>query len=131
MPDFTINDLIGVRFSDHGRSKQEGYDCYGLAIEVSRRLGHELNDIWYEKSCHKTFSKNAAEVIESNASKVEETNELALGNLIIFSDENGNMIHIGVMLDNELFIHSDAGGVRVMKLEDYYRKSWKVYKWLQ
>lgn len=124
-----INDLIGVKFTSHGRSKEEGFDCYGLAIEVSKRLGHELKDIWYEKACPETFIKNVNNGISIN--NVKETNELKLGNLIIFADSKGNMVHIGVMLDDEYFIHADMGGVKVIHLEDYYRKNWKVYTWLQ
>ncbi len=124
-----IDDLLGVRFTNHGRSIEEGFDCYGLAIEVSKRLGHELKDVWYEKACPETFSDNADNGIAIN--KIVETNELEFGNLIIFSDGKGNMVHIGVMLDDERFIHSDFGGVKVIRLEDYYRKNWKVYKWQQ
>lgn len=124
-----IDDLLGVRFTNHGRSIEEGFDCYGLAIEVSKRLGHELKDIWYERACPETFSNNAENCILLN--EVVETKELKLGNLIVFSDGKGNMVHIGVMLDDEYFIHSDIGGVKVIRLEDYYRKNWKVYKWQQ
>ena len=124
-----IDDLLGVRFTNHGRSIEEGFDCYGLAIEVSKRLGHELKDVWYEKACPETFSDNADNGIAIN--KIVETNELEFGNLIIFSDGKRNMVHIGVMLDDERFIHSDFGGVKVIRLEDYYRKNWKVYKWQQ
>lgn len=124
-----IKDLLGVRFTSHGRSINEGFDCYGLAIEVSKRLGHNLKDLWYEKACPETFTKNADEGLGIN--NIFETNNLELGNLIVFSDDKGNMIHIGVMLDDECFIHADIGGVRVTRLEDYYRKNWKVYTWQQ
>lgn len=129
MPDFTIDDLIGVRFTHHGRNKEEGFDCYGLAIEVSRRLGHTLKDLWYEQSCPQTFTNFATEGIKINS--IAETNEYELGNLIVFFDGNGNMVHIGVLLNDSLFIHSDIGGVKVMRLDSYFRKKWKVYKWQQ
>lgn len=129
MPELYISDLIGVRFTNHGRSIEEGFDCYGLAIEVSKRIGHTLKDLWYEKSCAETFNANANEMIAAN--DVEETKELKLGNLIVFFNTKGDMVHIGVILDDELFIHSDVGGVRVTRLEDYYRRKWKVYKWQQ
>ena len=124
-----IDDLIGIKFTSHGRSKSEGFDCYGLAIEVSRRLGHELKDLWYEKACPETFSDNALAEIENN--QLIKTSDFELGNLIIFSDENGNMVHIGVLLDDDLFIHADVGGVRVTSLESYYRKKWEVFTWQQ
>jgi len=129
MSEFSISNLIGVRFTDHGRSIEEGFDCYGLAIYISKQLGHELKDLWYEKSCAETFTSNAEAMIAAN--NVAETKELEFGNLIVFFNSKGDMVHIGVILDDELFIHSDLGGVRVTRFEDYYRKKWKVYKWQQ
>lgn len=126
-----VDDLLGVRFVTHGRSISEGFDCYGLAIEVSRRLGHKLDDLWYKKSDAETFSMNAEKQIELLSEKVELTDEQSLGNLIVFSDNKGRMVHIGVILDEGRFIHAEIGGVRVTELEDYYRKEWKVYKWRQ
>lgn len=126
-----IDDLIGVRFTNHGRSIEEGFDCYGLAIEVSKRLGHNLEDLWYEKSCPETFNDNASDMVSKMSSLTEETDEQELGNLILFSDGNGNMVHIGVFLEEGRFIHADIGGVRVTELDGYYRKKWKVYKWQQ
>ena len=41
-------DLLGTKFKVHGRSKEEGFDCYGLAIEVLRRNGIELKDAFYK-----------------------------------------------------------------------------------
>ena len=126
-----VNDLIGVRFVNHGRSSLTGFDCYGLAIEVSKRLGHTLDDLWYEKSNPDTFSSNSDSVITRMSDRVEETTEQKEGNLIVFFDERGRMIHIGVILEEGVFIHADIGGVRIVTLSNYYRKNWKVYSWRQ
>lgn len=123
-----VVDLIGVRFCDHGRSIATGFDCYGLAIEVSRRLGYTLPDLWYKESNDETFDSNAEGIIKSLSDKVSLTKEQKLGNLVIFL-ECGRMVHIGVILDEDRFIHCDIRGVRVLKLSEYYRKNWKVYKW--
>lgn len=125
MPD--ISDLIGVRFLDHGRDKR-GFDCYGLAIEVSRRWGHELKDLWYERADSDTFADNAEDMIKAMSDKVEGTDEQAPGNLVIFL-EFGRMVHIGVIIEEDMFIHCDRYGVRIIRLSDYYRKVWKVYRW--
>lgn len=126
-----INDLLGVRFTSHGRSISEGFDCYGLAIEVSKRLGHTLDDLWYEKATPETFTSNVDSVVGRMSDRVRETSSRELGNLVIFADGNGNMVHIGVLLDSERFIHANTAGVRVTELDGYYRKKWKVYEWLQ
>ena len=126
-----IDDLIGVRFKNHGRSVEEGFDCYGVAIEVSKRLGHTLYDFWYEKANEKTFSENYDAMLKKMSDSVEETDEQELGNLVLFADEAGRMIHIGVFLEKGLFIHADNGRVRLSRIDSYRRTKWKVYKWQQ
>ena len=44
-----VSDLIGVPFVEFGRDKENGLDCYGLAIEVEKRLGKDLKDVVLEK----------------------------------------------------------------------------------
>lgn len=34
-----FNDLVGAKFKDGGRSKEDGFDCYGLAREIYLRYG--------------------------------------------------------------------------------------------
>ncbi len=126
-----IDDLLGVRFTSHGRNASEGFDCYGLAIEVSKRFGHELVDLWYKKGGERTFTELAGKVLSEMGEKLEVTNLPFESCLIVFYDGQGNMVHIGVMLDEEKFIHADTGGVMVVSLEDYHRKNWRAYKWRQ
>lgn len=126
MPD--INDLIGVRFLDHGRDKEHGFDCYGLAIEVSRRYGHILPDLWYEHGDAPTFNKHAGDVIKELSGSVEHTDQQDEGNIVIFFDGN-RMVHIGVILEDDMFIHCDKYGVRIQRLSEYYRRKWALYKW--
>lgn len=125
-----IGDLIGAKFRNHGRSRDTGFDCYGLAIEVSRRFGHELPDLWYERSTDDVFTANAEKVIESLSGKVGRTDRQAAGNIVLFSDRNGNMVHIGVFLEENMFIHADESGVHVSRLSTYFRRDWRIYRWL-
>ena len=127
MPD--INDLIGVRFLDHGRSKEHGFDCYGLAIEVSHRYGHELPDLWYKRADASTFNNNANDVLSELSNCLVLTDEQKSGNLVIFL-ENKHMGHIGVILEEDIFIHCDKYGVQIIRLSEYYRQNWKMYSWL-
>lgn len=125
-----VSDLIGAKFRTHGRSTAEGFDCYGLAIEVSRRFGHELKDFWYERSTEETFARNAGSVIAEMGSLVEPTAEREAGSLIIFFDCGGNMCHIGVLLGDDRFIHADETRVHISRLDSYFRKKWRIYRWL-
>ena len=127
MPD--LSDLIGVRFLVHGRDKSRGYDCYGLAIEVSLRFGHILPDLWYKRSDSATFNNNAEGVLSTLAESVVETEIEEEGNLVVFFEGN-KMTHIGVILDEDTFIHCDKFGVRIMRLSEYYRQKRRIYRWV-
>lgn len=127
MPD--LSDLIGVRFLVHGRDKSHGYDCYGLAIEVSMRFGHVLPDLWYRRSDAETFNDNAGGIISSLSGSVMETKEEEAGNLVVFFEGN-RMVHIGVILEEDTFIHCDKFGVRIMRLSEYYRQRRRIYHWV-
>ena len=48
MSSVSLNDLIGCKYKIHGRSKEEGFDCLGLDIEVLRRNGIEIPDVDYD-----------------------------------------------------------------------------------
>lgn len=125
-----IDDLIGVKFKDHGRSVKEGFDCYGLAIEVSKRYGHDFPDLWYQKADNETFAKNYINVLSELGGKLKETSVQEESNIVIFF-ENGKGVHVGVIVDDDMFIHADIYGVRIVRLSTYYRKDWRVYQWQQ
>ena len=44
-----VKDLIGIPYKDHGRDFS-GMDCYGIAIEVLKRFGKNLPDVFYDKT---------------------------------------------------------------------------------
>lgn len=124
----SIIDLVGCPFKDHGRNRNEGFDCYGLAIEVSKRFGHKLPDLKYRKADDDIFAKNADDVISVLANDIIQTESQEEGNLIVFF-EGERMVHIGVILKEDTFIHADRYGVRVMRLSEYFRQNWRLYKW--
>lgn len=105
--DIKVNDLLGVPYKDHGRDLA-GMDCYGLAIEVSRRYGNKLNDVFYED--------NAAELCDIHAptlniKKIEKPEPGALLEMRI-----GNTLHIGVCINDREFIHMTRGGCRINQI---------------
>ena len=122
-----FDDLIGVPFRTHGRDT-DGFDCYGLAIEVSRRYGNELPDFQYKHSNTDTVCKNYTSVIKELGEKISKAETPEESDLILFYDEKNRATHIGVALDKYRFIHCDNAGVRVLRF-DYYGKKFEVFRW--
>lgn len=102
-----INDLLGVPYKDHGRDKN-GFDCYGLAIEVSKRFGYKLDDVLY--STH--------DIALSDANKptlnVTPINKPQAGAILEMNYKNE--LHIGVCLNSREFIHMTRTGCRVNRI---------------
>lgn len=96
--------MLGTPYRDHGRDKS-GYDCYGLAIEVERRMGYKLDDVFYENH-DLTLSSEYAPTL--NVTPIEKPREGA-----IIEMEYGKEIHIGVCLNAREFIHMTRTGCRV------------------
>lgn len=122
-----VSDLIGCPFKVHGRNKN-GFDCYGLVIEVERRFGKVMIDFWKDYSKMNYMQElydNAGSCITKN--KLVKTDKLEEGNIILFFDEKGRATHVGVYIHKGKFIHCDGLGVRVTKLDTYFRKHWEVY----
>lgn len=96
-----INDLLGVPYKDHGRDAS-GYDCYGLAIEVARRYGYQLNDVLYNNH---NLELSAENVPTLNVTPIDEPREGALLEM-----EYGRELHIGVCLKQaRVYPHDTAG----------------------
>jgi cell wall-associated NlpC family hydrolase len=115
-----INDLIGVPFKQRGRDKS-GMDCFGLAIEVLKREGIQLDDAFYEDLEADTKKR----LMESLEASVPNTRlERPEKNCVIEFNILGQPSHIGVYLGGGEFIHaSEQFGVVIDKL---YRWKHKV-----
>jgi cell wall-associated NlpC family hydrolase len=124
-----FDDLMGCPFKIHGRNRN-GFDCYGLVIEVEKRLGHDMTDYYGEYTnadCEKVVNDNCDEFVKKM--NMTETDKPQLGDVIVFMNEKGCSVHVGVYLKKDDFIHCDNGGVAVENLKYYFRQNRKVYTW--
>lgn len=97
----SLRDLIGCKFKVHGRTKEEGFDCYGLAIEVLRRNGITLPDVFYDTIENRQTIYNALyDSIPST--KIDNPENMC----IILISENDQPVHIGVYIGDGQFIHT-------------------------
>lgn len=121
-----FNDILGKPYKAHGRGP-ESFDCYGLVIEVAKRLGHTMPDLYtrladsWETDPHNiNFSAEKEGLVK--------VDDCQFGDVIIFFDEKGRIFHTGIYLKNDDFIHCNKDGVHISKVYEYsnYRE---VYRW--
>lgn len=129
MRTISIDDLVGVKYSFNGRSKQTGFDCYGLAIEVCKRFGYTLPDVEEALSEDRDFllCENKC-LLGVNVERTQMPKKE--GDVILFKNPKGVLNHIGVYLGNGRFIHCNKLGVHLDKLRDYQMLIGRCYSWL-
>jgi len=139
-----IDDLIGVKFRKNGRSKKEGFDCYGLAIEVSKRYGHNLADLLEEASKNpETELTNDNNIIFSVHDGTKYTKDISSipvrvvnepqkeGDLVLFLNSRKIPYHIGVYVGDGRLIHCNKMGVHIERLKNMDYLVGRVYSWLE
>lgn len=120
----TYRDLIGTPFKVHGRNKEEGYDCYGLAMEVLKRNGLALPEIPYNTSEEGTQLRDY--VLSMNALKSVQKPEK---NCIIEIEIRHLPLHIAVYLGEGMIIHATWDmGVIIEPLRKYQKQVRGYYK---
>lgn len=113
-----VADLIGIPFVEFGRDVNTGLDCYGLAIEVEKRLGKKLNDVVLEKFDYALEKFDYAKVKATLPGlNVKKTDVIKEGVILEFYGLRDKRLHVGVALDNNTFIHATENqGVRISTL---------------
>ena len=119
-----IKKLIGCKYKVHGRSIEEGFDCYGIDIEVFKIHGMILPDVDYDnpEQYEEVFNEMHNKTVYE---KVDFPEKLCI---IVFK-VRGEPTHTGVYLDNGLFIHSTKNhGVTVEPLHRWENRVEGYYK---
>lgn len=144
----TYSDLLGARFRYNGRGEDGFYDCYGLCMEVSRRMGKELPDVITPNGMVNMQDKLRREA-ESQVEWVavppsEGTWGTAVGvshtgtqqtfgikeGAIAYFRVRGLLAHVGIIIAPDRFIHAweKAGGVCVERLSLWNTRLVGIYE---
>ena len=103
-----LTDLIGTPFANRGRSREEGFDCYGLVKEVFRRYGYEIPE--YDMQYNYDDMCRVNELIEGNIHNYpwKEIKEPKAPCLIAmrFGSPEGVVNHTAVYIGGGRFIHT-------------------------
>lgn len=106
-----IQDLIGKKYLHNGRGP-EAYDCYGLVIEIARRMGKTVKDI---TTCDRKEIERQGSTL--GLKKIDSPREWCVVEIVGSDGE----LHLGVVLPGlKQMIHSVYGhGVIVSPLCAY------------
>lgn len=112
-------EFVGLSFKFRGRGP-DSYDCYGLLMAVYAKRGIIIPDVLYGSS---TEEVNDALVAHGNI-KGWHPAECAPGIGVMFRRISGAASHVGVMIDDDEFIHAteDLGQVALSRLSRGYSK---------
>ena len=113
-------DLLGTRYVPHGRCKDDGFDCYGLVIEVLKRNGITIPDLYYESL------KPTAEFVKEFDEYTVKINQPEKNCLVeIYS--LGNPGHIAVYIGDGLIIHTMLRSGVVIEPVSHYKHKIRGY----
>jgi cell wall-associated NlpC family hydrolase len=119
-----INDLLGKPYKEGARGP-DFFDCYGLAIEVAKRMGHKVPDL-FELASEDPHNLEFATKSEG----LVKTETPAFGDVVLFFDSKGRIYHCGIVLKNGEMIHCTKERVHIMKISEYKKKG-EYYTWQQ
>ena len=106
-------DLIGKPFQALGRGP-EAYDCWGLVIEVARRIGIEVPDYGVDPDDPDSISDKFYEV-EGNYKVVSSAQR---GDIVLYKRMDGGL-HFGIMVNSLDMLHvSRALGVHGIRIDN-------------
>lgn len=132
----TYYDLLSARFRYNGRGEDNTYDCYGLCMEVARRMGIDLPEIRTPKGLvgmEKLLINETEGGVRWRPVAPEEAQwgviegHDRMGNRAIYGIKQGAiayfrveglLAHVGIVIGPDRFIHAweKAGGVCVERL---------------
>lgn len=107
--DADLRDLIGAPYKPRGRG-DGGWDCWGLAVEVARRLGAELPDVPYNGADGRGAA--AAKVREAalrRGAPVEKIDRLERWCLLDVAWDGRTSAHVAVYLGGGKMLHAAEG----------------------
>ena len=110
-------DLVGVEYEHRGRGPEK-FDCYGLLMEVFRRRGVVVPDVLYGSSV-----EEQDRILTEGAPGWRRV-ECAPGVGVMLKRQDGSKSHVGVMIDDDRFIHAteDHKQVVISRLSQGYAR---------
>lgn len=121
MRPFRYEDLVGKPYTEGGRGP-EGYDCWGIVMECLRRQAIRVPDPFARQDQLRVkLDQRAADATDWIASLFGDwrrTEEQVIGSVLAFRDQDGDAVHVGVLVEPKRFVHAcKRTGVALVRLE--------------
>lgn len=111
-----LNEYIGIPFRNRGRTREEGFDCWGLVVDVQRELfGRDLPSLddqyasAYDRETVRALIDTTQPEIGAVNVESPETGDIAV---IAF---DGRPCHVGVYVHPGLILHTERGKESVLE----------------
>lgn len=118
-------DLLGKPFKYGGRDARYGLDCYGVVVEMSKRVGNQLPE--------RQFSENLDVNHALMATQMDEWTkcECAPGAVVLIRIYR-IPCHVGFVINDYQFIHAweGSGGVVVERIEEWQKRIEGFYRYV-
>ena len=109
--------LIGTPFKHLGRTKEEGFDCYGLFIFLMKEIGVEIPDWTYNQDWAKHGKNYFVENYHFYAQEIR-ADCIKAGDAALLKGVNGTACHVVVCIGGNKFIHTLKGiGVSIASFD--------------
>lgn len=122
-----VRDFIGAKYKLHGRTKEEGFDCYGLVLAVEKRIGNELPDFDYKIDSPELFFMYSEKM--QREKKIQKITTFTDGAIILFQSRTGERLHIGVYVGDGCFCHCNSLGVHLDKITSIDKDLMEIFVW--
>lgn len=123
--------IISVQKSEEGLSTPTAAKILEYAGEflldsARAELGKKLDCSGYTKKVFGNFdiSISSSALMQYNASKLVQRNELNAGNLVFFNISGDGISHVGISIDTLFFIHSPGKG-RYVQIDSLTNNYWR------
>lgn len=111
----TFSDLVGKPFAKMGRGPDQ-YDCWGVVIEVARRVGKTVPD--YELYACDTYGENNR-LYQEHVGEYVRVYVPEPGDIVVWKRISDGGLHFGAMVDGDRFLTTNPHtGVCVNRLSN-------------
>ena len=131
LPKNSFEDYLGIPYKEHGRTKEEGFDCWGLMLELVKKIyGVVLPDPNYKIT---TFQDPNDIIMTYDISQWVipiPITQISYGDLIALRIFTVSKIpcHIGMCIGNREIIHTMNHGVVIHKLNILKKYTVGIYR---